>query len=188
MTNSILITGITDLDCYPNSGLCRNYKQNMFSNTLCIPSAKPDIESINEIKIDIDIEEFKVINSILGPKLSIYGCVSVKIIYTADNCQQSVHSAHWNKPFCDFVLLKDLSYDVCKNLIIKVFIGIEDVCIKYFNKRVVDLSILYVICPQIIVSNTSNYCDKHSRYDDSNSYSSNEGWGYKQNIYSNFKK
>lgn len=187
MSNSILITGITDLDCYPSGGIYTNYKQNMFNNIVCIPKSKPDIESINEIKVDIDIEEFKVIKSILGPKLLIYGCVSVKIIYTADNCQQSVHSAHWNKPFCDFVLLKDLSYEVCKDLTMKVFLGVEDVCIKYFNQRVIDLSILYVICPQIILPNTGNCYNKHDHCQDDLSYC-NETCGYKQNIYSNFKK
>lgn len=164
MLNSILITGVTDLECYPKGGICKYYKQGMLNQVLCLPESKPDIESINEIKVDIDVIDFKIINTILGPKILIYGCISIKAIYTADNCQQSVHSANWHVNFCDFVLLNDLSYDRCNDVVTKVFGGIEDVCVKLFNRRIIDLSILYIICPQFITHNSNYCCNKQGKF------------------------
>lgn len=145
---NISIVGITPLEYYP---CCKNIiavKQNMENINVLIPSQKPDIESIEEIKISICITNSKVIDTILGKKAIISGVFKVKVIYTANNCEQSVHSAHWDIPFYDFILLEDIC--CCHELNkLELFVGVEDVCINYNDLRRINLSTLYIICTYI---------------------------------------
>lgn len=147
MSDHINITGITKIDCYPPYIEERYCKQNLENDIVCIPDKKPDIESINEIKVGLSVNSYEVIDTCLGPKLILKCTKSIKVLYTADNCQQSCHSAHWEIPFCDFILLKGLNYDYCCNLIKGIFIGLESVIIKDFDCRHIDLSSIYIICP-----------------------------------------
>lgn len=161
MLENVLITGITLLDEYPICGNCEYYKQVIESDALCIPVQKPDIESINELKVYICVEKFKVIKTVLGPKIVIQGTKQVKIIYTADNCQQSLHSAHWDIPFCEFVLMDSYSYDKCLKTVVDVFAGLEDACVKCYDKRTIDISILYILCPQVRKVYDGSNCDDY---------------------------
>ena len=147
MFNCINISGITKMDCYPPYFEERHCKQSLENDIVCIPTQKPDIESINEIKVGLCIDGYEVIDTCLGPKLILKGTKSIKVLYTADNQQQSCHSAHWELSFCDFILLKGLHYENCCNLIKGVFIGLESVVVKDFDCRHVDLSIIYIVCP-----------------------------------------
>ena len=149
MFDNVLITGLTPLDSYPRNGCKEFYKQVIQDTTLCIPSQKPDIESVNELKVSICLDSFKIINTVLGPKLIVEGTKFIKVIYTADNCQQSLHSAHWEVPFCEFILMKDLSYDKCLKSIDDIYIGVEEACVRCFTKRSVDISLIFVLCPMI---------------------------------------
>lgn len=179
MLDNILITGITDLECYPPASCTKYCKQCIQNDFLSIPDEKPDVESINEIKVNICVEEFEVFKTILGPKLLLSGMKKVKILYTANNCQQSLHSAHWCIPFCEFVLLKNLNYDKCFNAINQVFIGVENVCMKYFNRRAIDISLLFIICPEF----QSNYFDTPKKNTDNcmNNYYNSRQNPYKNN-------
>lgn len=161
MLENILITGITPLDNYPVCGCDEFYKQVMENDMLCIPSQKPDIESINELKVSVCLDRFKVIKTILGPKIVIQGVKHIKAIYTADNCEQSLHSAHWEIPFCEFALIEGVSYDRCLKTVMDVFIGIEEACVKCYDKRTIDISILYIICPQIRKGYDEIPCDDY---------------------------
>lgn len=153
MYDDMLITGITSLDCYPKLRCAELCRQIVETDSLCILDVKPDIESINEVKVNVEVECFKIINSILGPKILVSGVKKIKVIYTACNLEQSVHSAHWCVPFCDFILLKGLSYEKCCNLINKIFVGVEHVCIRTHEKRRVDVSILLILCPVVKCDN-----------------------------------
>lgn len=155
MLENIIITGITDLDCYPSCRYKKYWKQCMNSELLCIPNPKPDIESINEVKITICINGHELIETVLGKKIILHGEKHVKVLYTANNCQQSLHSAHWSIPFCEFILLEDLYCEKESIYIEDIFVGIESVCVKYFDDRVIDLSILFILCPEI---DTKHYC------------------------------
>lgn len=162
MLNNVCINGITPLECYPNCEHKKYYKQFMENEMLCIPPQKPDIESINEININVCIDEYSLINTLLGPKLVIKATKDIKIIYTANNCQQSIHSAHWSIPFCEYVLIKDEEYSSCNNLISSVFIGLEHVFIKYYNERFIDISLLLLLCPELnIVSESCDGCNTY---------------------------
>ena len=146
---NILTTGITSIDEYPKLKCTKYCKQSLENDALFIPCEKPDIESINEIKVDICIEDANIINTILGPKLVLHGQKNIKIIYTANNCEQSLHSAHWSVPFCDFILLDGMKYDECFGLVKNVFVGVEYACVTSFNLRDVDVCIIFIICPLI---------------------------------------
>ena len=146
MLDNISITGITPLESYPKWCSIKNCKQNMQQVNVCIPCQKPDIESIDEIKTTICINKVKLSNTILGPKALIYGVFKIKVIYTAKNCEQSVHSAHWDIDFCDFILLNNMHYDEYEICNAKHFIGLEDICINAYNERFLDLSLLYITC------------------------------------------
>ena len=146
MLDNISIVGITPLESYPNGCSIKNCKQSIENINLCIPCQKPDMESINEIKTTICINKFKLLNTILGPKIIIHGVFKIKVIYTAKNLEQSLHSAHWDIEFCDFILLNNMCYDECDICISKLFAGLEDICINCCNERSIDLSLLYIVC------------------------------------------
>lgn len=150
MLGNIFISGITPIDAYPRSKSNKYYKQCIEKVDLCIPKAKPDIEDINEIQIKACIEKVKVINTVLGDKLVIEAKIQIKVIYTADNIVQSVHSAHWEIVFHEYVLLENIDCCSCNRLIRYVFLGIEDVCVICMDKRSLSLSIIFILCPQII--------------------------------------
>lgn len=146
--DNVLITGITELDSYPRCGRPKHCKQSIESDILCLPENNLKIESINEVDVNISVEKFEVVNTILGPKLFLKAYKNIKVIYTADNCSQSLHSICWSIPFCEFILLCDFHYEKVCNLICDVFIGIENICIKDFDEEMVDISIMFIMCPQ----------------------------------------
>lgn len=164
MFEKVCIEGITDIECYPQYRENMHVKQVLEDDMLCLPSKKPNIESLNEVYVSICVKGYKIINTILGPKLIINGIKKVKIVYTSDNSVQSVHSSHWEIPFCEFILLDKLNLDSRLIKVADIFIGVEDIIIKYFNCRVIDISILFVIIPILmdcskqknIYSNNSN--------------------------------
>ena len=96
-------------------------------------------------------------NSVISDKIT----SKIKVIYTAKNPEQSLHSAHWDINFCDFILLETHSYDrrnLCNS---NLFIGLEDVCILDYDERYIELSLLYILCPNINMSNnTKSYVCK----------------------------
>ena len=153
--DNISITGITPLDYYPDKCTITNCKQNIESISLCIPCQKPDMESINEIKVSFCINSCKLLNTILGPKILANITCKIKVIYTAKNPEQSLHSAHWDINFCDFILLETPYYDKRNLCTSNLFIGLEDVCILGYDERYIELSLLYILCPNINMSNNT---------------------------------
>ncbi|CEN75679.1 Cna B-type domain-containing protein [[Clostridium] sordellii] len=161
MFGNICITGITPLDKYPNSKCKKYYKQCLNNIMLCLPDEKPEIECINEIYAKLCVDEYTVLNTILGPKVFVKGRQNIKIIYTANNCQQSLHSAHWEVPFCEFVLIKDICYNECQNILDDVFIGLEHICVNEIEENFINLSLLFIICPKICDFDYCQDCRHH---------------------------
>ena len=79
----------------------------------------------------------------------------IPCIYTAKNPEQSLHSAHWDINFCDFILLETPYYDKRNLCTSNLFIGLEDVCILGYDERYIELSLLYILCPNINMSNNT---------------------------------
>lgn len=153
MSKNVLTLGVTDLERYPPCKYTMNCKEFSENDILCIPPQKPDIEIIDSVYADVCINDFKVIKTIQGFKLIVEGSKKFKIMYTANNCDQSMHSAHWESYFCEFMLLHDNYCDSCNICIYDVFIGIEDIVIKYNNDRIVDICLILVMYPIYSSSN-----------------------------------
>ena len=92
--------------------------------TLTIPEQKPDVEQINSVNISVDIIRKEVIKVPVsqvgangeyipnlegkvstGRKLIIEGQLCQKIVYTANEPEQSVHSAHFYVPFSSYMVV-----------------------------------------------------------------------------------
>lgn len=158
MINNICITGITDLDYYPSQCCSKNCKQNLKSLRLSIPCQKPDIEAIEEIKVHFCINEYKKLKTVLGMKFLVDINCNIKVIYTSLTEEQSLHSAHWDINFCDFILLDGYCYDKYSTCKPNLFIGLEDVCISNASSRYIDLSLLYLVCNTFNCNECDNEC------------------------------
>lgn len=160
MFDGISVTGITPLEYYPNK-CCIDYaKQNIKSINLCLPCKKPLIESVNEVKISCCINDYKLLNTILGPKIVINLTTKIKAIYTAKNVEQSLHSEEWNINFCDFILLEELCYDKCCLYSPNLFVGLENVCVLKCDEDSIQICLLYIILSSIDKKN--NCCNNSS--------------------------
>lgn len=119
---------------------------------LTIPTCKPDVEAVDKVYITAKILSTTVIETpvspkdstnnpipnpegliLTGKKLIVDGVFCQTIIYTADEPEQSSHAAHFNVPFCTFIVL-DKDVDV-KTARFCVTPCIEDVFITALNKR-----------------------------------------------------
>lgn len=102
------------------------WKQMYISETLEVPPQKPDMEQINSVDISVSIFRQKVIKTprsyddsinppvaepnlegklLSGRKLIIEGQLCQKIVYTANEDEQPVHSAHFYVPFSSYIVV-----------------------------------------------------------------------------------
>ncbi|WP_297517827.1 GEVED domain-containing protein [uncultured Clostridium sp.] len=97
-------------------GMC-NFKQLNIESYLTVPDAKPEIQTINIIKGNIEIKSSHVIKTapnisnegqyLTGYKLVVSGCLNLIVEYTGLNALQAVHSTHYSIPFSTFVILPE---------------------------------------------------------------------------------
>jgi hypothetical protein len=151
MRNDIEITGITPITSFPKCPPYFPSNQICETDILCVPLQKPKMESILQVKVNISVCSHKVICTPVGKKLVIDGIKHITIIYVADVPCQSVHSAHFNIPFCMFVLLNELD---CK--VVDVSTVIEDIKINQLDCRCFSLSVIIFACPKL--KNECDYC------------------------------
>lgn len=162
MSSNIHYCGITRKDEYPRC-LERKYcKEALKTTKLCIPPGKPYIESICSVSVNPCIEEYKIIDTMLGDKLYIEGFFNIKVMYVGCTHMQTVHSHCFNIPFSEFILLGDRFYDLCR--ISDLFIGIEEISVSRYNEKEICLNILMAICPIIIPNKPRNCDDSHIKY------------------------
>lgn len=118
------------------------FKQINIDEYLSIPEVKPDIEEINSINAEIEIKNCHVIETpkkvsiegqiLTGYKLIIHGILKQVIQYTALEPEQSVHSAHYDVPFSNFIILPK-NYNLgCK---LDVSGDIEDIYYNVIDSR-----------------------------------------------------
>ncbi|MCT4508397.1 MAG: DUF3794 domain-containing protein [Tepidibacter sp.] len=138
----IQITGVTPYDHFPNCLKNHPCSQICETDRFFIPKQKPNIHNILQVIADVSVCSFKVICTPLGKKLVIDGTKHIKILYVADDPCQNVHSAHFDIPFCMFILLKDIDCEV-----IDVFTGIEHISICQLDCRSFTLSMIIFACP-----------------------------------------
>lgn len=131
--------------------------------TLSIPDQKPDMEQINSVNISVDIIRREVIKVPVSPvtatgeyvsnlegkvstgrKLIIEGQLCQKVVYTANEATQSVHSAHFYVPFSSYIVVpKEISFDNglttvdSLNIDFQVNACIEDVAVRMLDLRTI---------------------------------------------------
>lgn len=147
--DNVSIKGITsgaDLLALPTGSM---WTQLIVSETLVVPSQKPDIEQINILVSHVDIISQRVIitppnppstinnwedTNLTGRKLIIEGVLRQKISYTAEvaDGSQPLHSAHFDIPFSAFIVVEG---NTPTNTIFRVEPFIEDIFICAIDNR-----------------------------------------------------
>lgn len=92
-----------------------SFRQIYVDEYLDIPCAKPDIETINNVMGEVEILSSYIIQTQVGTsvegqqlsgyKLIVHGALKEVVEYTANEPSQSVHSAHYNVLFSNFIIL-----------------------------------------------------------------------------------
>ena len=150
--NNYEVIGLCDISKFAKSGKIATNKpwtQITIPEILTIPRNKPNIESIDKIYINVLIEKTRIISTpktannvtsieglkLTGKKLLVDGYLCQTIVYTADNCSQTVHSTSFKIPFSTFIVIEaDADIDNDKYC---VKTCIEDVFAKPLNSRVI---------------------------------------------------
>ncbi|WP_169525190.1 DUF3794 domain-containing protein [Pseudalkalibacillus hwajinpoensis] len=145
--SAIQIVGLCDPSTITFEGLDtddRNWTEVSIPEVLHIPPQKPDIETIDKVFVQVKILSKRVIRTpisteenaegtkLTGWKLVIEGVVKQKVVYTAWNAVQSVHSAHFTVPFSAFIILPG---DTTEEDRFCVETCVEDVFVKAINDR-----------------------------------------------------
>ncbi|MEA4961500.1 DUF3794 domain-containing protein [Lutispora sp.] len=133
------------------------FKQFSVQETVCLPIAKPNIEQIIKVMAELAITSTRVIRTpgaaenpavslegqrLTGWKLIVEGEVRQKIEYVADEPSQPVYAAHFNMPFCTFIVL-GRDYAAGSPLIVTGYI--EDIFAKQINKRCIFKNITILV-------------------------------------------
>lgn len=84
---------------------------------LSLPECYPDIETIEKVYIEVVVESIDVVQTpvsalanqegmvLTGFKAFVNANICQTIVYTADNCEQTVHSINFIYPFCASIIL-----------------------------------------------------------------------------------
>lgn len=133
-----LVTMEEDLSWLPKKTICKEFIK---EKTLKIPKQKPKIEQLAKKIIKPVITSFKVIKTReKRRKVLIQGKIIEKLFYVADKPEQTVHSAKFKFPFCNFIKLPPKVKRVKE-----VKVNIEDVIVQLVKKRKINQCILIFI-------------------------------------------
>lgn len=133
------------------------FKQLDIDGMLVIPCPKAPIEEVNDIKVEIDVLESHVIETIegissenrklTGSKLVISGILRQIVDYTANDTCQSNHSAYFERKFSTFIVLpKEFS----NGTHVDISSYIEDIYYKQIDSRNIFTNITLLINANIL--------------------------------------
>ena len=130
-----------------------------------LPPQKPDIKTILDILVWPEIEDISVVDTIKGTsyegqklsgtKLIVNIRLKQKIIYVADNDEQSVHAAHFEELKSVFIIVPDVvnGRNICelaKFDKINVIPFIESVYKRKLNSRSIHKCVLLILDAKIL--------------------------------------
>ena len=122
------------------------------------------MKDIIEVIVSVSITSFKVISTTQGDKIIIDGFKHLKILYTADNDCTSVHSAHFDMPFCDFILLQT----PCREVLC-IEAAIEHIAAHQISCRGFAVCTIILLCPVFkehpCTPHPPKPCDEKPRYE-----------------------
>lgn len=147
----IEIVGITPQSNYPEIDEGTFHTQIAVDELLVLPPPKPDIEQLVKVQVNVEITRTKIIPTPVGYKAVVRGVVKQKIMYVADVPEQSLHAAHFERPFCTFISIpgteKDDDWDkdeknerTVESVHARVII--EDVLVQDFAKRSIHMCVI----------------------------------------------
>lgn len=173
MKNDLIeICGITSPKSFPQCEVGCPCTELCETDKLFIPSEKPSMEDILQVFVKIHVESYKIICTPIGEKLVIKGCKCIKVMYTAKDICQTVHTAHFEVPFCTFILLK-------KHMgkIIDISTAVEYVDVCPLNQRTLYVSTIIFLCPDI--KNSTLSCESKLTYtNDKKTITSSATWSF----------
>ncbi|MBW6410129.1 SPOCS domain-containing protein [Clostridium weizhouense] len=112
----------------------KNFNQINIEQIVCIPNQKPDMEQINTVSVKGLVTDYEIVNTPIGSsiegqimtgyKLLVCGDIKIKVKYIACEPTQTVHTAHFCFPFCNYLVLPS---DFNPNIKINPSILIEDI-------------------------------------------------------------
>lgn len=122
--------------------VAKYFNEIFLSDTLTIPTQKPNMSDIISVNPEITIQICETINVTLpdgttGKKIFVVGNIFLKIQYVSTNANQSVHFVSYNIPFQTFII------DPCEDLIPTTDTIFPDnyvvhVCVEKLTKKVLD--------------------------------------------------
>lgn len=143
--NGVACTGVLEKSDFDTVRCTDLFKQILLDDQFDIPMQKPEIESILNIIIEPKIIKWKVIETPTDKKIVIRGSIEIKVVYTALNPEQSVHSVQFSQIFYTFINChENMDYDsICDVYEIKAYI--EDIDAFLINERKINITTLVLI-------------------------------------------
>lgn len=137
------VSGITPSAHFPKCPHGHPFTQLCEIDKLCIPCPNPSIRDVLEVCVEVVICSTKEIGTPVGRKLVIEGRKQIKINFSTEDKCHSVHIAHFEIPFCAFILLGD-----SKREIKKVCTAVEHVSVQCLDSRCLTVTSIIFICPE----------------------------------------
>lgn len=141
--NFIEVTGITPASHYPKCPPNHPCTQFCEIDKLCIPCPNPTIHDILEVCVSVSICSTKEICTPIGRKLVIEGIKEIKVNFTTDDPCQSEHSAHFEVPFCTFIVFGDIKREVTQ-----VCTAVEHISVTCLDCRHLTVASIIFVCPE----------------------------------------
>lgn len=138
-SNFIEISGLTPLKTFPCCSLRYLCKEICNTDTFYLPN----MYDINKISVSVSISSFKTIFTPKRKKLIINGAKHIDIVYTSKKDCKDNENAHFDVPFCTFILLKS-----CCIPISNICTAIEHIHVCQLNCKEFSVSSIIFLCPK----------------------------------------
>ncbi|MGL4992223.1 MAG: SPOCS domain-containing protein [Sarcina sp.] len=132
------------------------FKQLGLSKSITLPLAKPNIEEIDDVVVEVIIDNTYVVKTLKsnsnegqdlsGFKLIVHGRLKMSIEYTALLSTQPMHSAHCEVPFSSFIILPP---DYVEGSYVEVLAEIESTDVDLIDLRSAMVNIMFLIIAKI---------------------------------------
>jgi hypothetical protein len=143
MTDKLIeVSGITPEAHFPKCPPNHPHTQFCETDKLYIPCPNPSIHEILEVCVSVVVCSNKEICTPIGRKLVINGKKQIKVKFSTNDPCQPFHCAHFEVPFCTFIVLGDSKQEV-----VQICTVVEDIAVKLLDCRCLSVTSIIFICP-----------------------------------------
>lgn len=164
--NQFNVVGLGDVNSFDQTAGPNAWTQTTISEILPLPECYPEIEGIERIYINPVVNNVRFVKTpvptttgnpneegftITGNKIIVNGNLCQTIVYTAADCEQTLHSINFKYPFCVSIILPPTTAsddpsekEYCANILI------EDVYAKALNSRTICKCVTMFIVPEVV--------------------------------------